>query len=65
MRHLFLLLVFAIAIAPAAKAEPLIADLSESVVKITTGFTGTKVLLFGAIQEQGKIVVVVEGPVTP
>lgn len=62
MRHLFLLLVFAISIAPAAKAEPLIADLSESVVKITTGFTGTKVLLFGAIQEQGKIVVVVEGP---
>lgn len=38
------------------------ADLSESVVKITTGFTGTKVLLFGALQEQGKIVVVVEGP---
>ena len=64
MRHLFLLLVFAIAIAiaPAAKAEPLVADLSESVVKITTGFTGTKVLLFGALQEQGKIVVVVEGP---
>lgn len=62
MRHLFLLLVFAISIAPAAKAEPLIADLSENVVKITTGFTGTKVLLFGAIQEQGKIVVVVEGP---
>lgn len=62
MRHLFLLLVFAIAIAPAVKAEPLVADLSESVVKITTGFTGTKVLLFGALQEQGKIVVVVEGP---
>lgn len=62
MRHFFLLLVFAVSIAPAAKAEPLIADLSESVVKITTGFTGTKVLLFGAIQEQGKIVVVVEGP---
>lgn len=62
MRHFFLLLVFAISIAPTAKAEPLIADLSESVVKITTGFTGTKVLLFGAIQEQGKIVVVVEGP---
>ncbi|MPY75934.1 MAG: hypothetical protein GEU87_16955 [Alphaproteobacteria bacterium] len=62
VRHLFLLLVFAIAIAPAVKAEPLVADLSESVVKITTGFTGTKVLLFGALQEQGKIVVVVEGP---
>jgi uncharacterized protein (TIGR02186 family) len=39
-----------------------VADLTESVEKITTGFTGTKVLLFGAIKEQGKIVVVVEGP---
>lgn len=62
MRTLLLVLGFALSLAPAAKAEPLVADLSESVVKITTGFTGTKVLLFGAIKEQGKIVVVVEGP---
>ena len=62
MRALLLVLGFALSLAPAAKAEPLVADLSESVVKITTGFTGTKVLLFGAIKEQGKIVVVVEGP---
>jgi len=62
MRHVLLGLALAIAIAPAAKAEPLIADLSESVVKITTGFTGTKVLLFGAIEGNGKLVVVVEGP---
>ena len=62
MRTLLLVLGFALSLAPAAKAEPLVSDLSESVVKITTGFTGTKVLLFGAIKEQGKIVVVVEGP---
>lgn len=62
VRHLLLLVVFAISFVPAARAEPLVADLSESVVKITTGFTGTKVLLFGALQEEGKIVVVVEGP---
>jgi uncharacterized protein (TIGR02186 family) len=62
VRHLLLILGFACSFAPAARAEPLVADLSESVVKITTGFTGTKVLLFGAIKEQGKIVVVVEGP---
>ena len=36
-----------------ARAEPLVADISESVVKITTGFTGTKVLLFGAIEGKG------------
>lgn len=62
MRTLLLVLGLALSLAPAAKGEPLVADLSESVVKITTGFTGTKVLLFGAIKEQGKIVVVVEGP---
>ena len=45
-----------------ARAEPLVADISESVVKITTGFTGTKVLLFGAIEGDGKVVVIVEGP---
>jgi len=49
--------------APApVRAEPLIADLSESVVKITAGFTGTKVLLFGAKEGAGHVVVVVEGP---
>ena len=45
-----------------ARAEPLVADLSESVVRITTGFTGTKVLLFGAKESEGHIVVIVEGP---
>lgn len=65
MRTFLLILVFVITVAPAARAEPLIADLSESVVKITTGFTGTKVLLFGAIKEDGKIVVIVEGPRHP
>lgn len=49
--------------APApARAQALIADLSDHLVRITTGFTGSKVLLFGAIEGEGDIVVVVRGP---
>lgn len=52
-------------IAAPSHAEPLVADLSESVVRITTGFTGTKVLLFGAKEGDGRVVVIVEGPRHP
>ncbi len=53
--------------APARAAEPLVADLSKHLVAITTGFAGTDVLLFGAIEETdsksgGDVVVVVRGP---
>ncbi|MFQ5954110.1 MAG: TIGR02186 family protein [Kiloniellales bacterium] len=43
-------------------AEPLVADLSDHRIQITTGFTGTEVLLFGAVEEEGDVVVVVRGP---
>lgn len=62
MRHILFTVALAVALSSETKAEPLVADLSESVVKITTGFTGTKVLLFGAIEGRGKLVVIVEGP---
>ena len=42
--------------------EPLIADLSDHLVAITTGFAGTEVLLFGAVDMPGEVVVVVQGP---
>lgn len=45
-----------------ARAEPLVADLDSHLVAITTGFTGTDVLLFGAIKDEGEIIVVVHGP---
>ncbi|MFC4351953.1 TIGR02186 family protein [Fodinicurvata halophila] len=45
-----------------ARALPLVADLSSHLVAITTGFTGSEVLLFGAIEQPGDIVVVVRGP---
>jgi uncharacterized protein (TIGR02186 family) len=46
----------------ARAAEPLNADLSDHVVAITTGFTGTSLVLFGTRQEPGEIVIVVRGP---
>lgn len=46
----------------AAHAQALIADLSSHLVAITTGFTGTEVLLFGAVEGEGDVIVVVRGP---
>lgn len=45
-----------------AWAQGLVADLSDHFVAITAGFTGTDVLLFGAVDEDGDIAVVVRGP---
>ena len=55
------LIVLAVATPGAARAD-LVADLSEHLVAITTGFTGAKVLLFGATGGEGDVVVVVRGP---
>lgn len=49
-------------LAAPARAAPLVADLSQHRVAITTGFAGTNVLLFGAVEEPGDVVVVVKGP---
>lgn len=62
MRRLLIPIIVAMSLAAPARAEPLLADLSENIVKITTGFTGTKVLLFGAIEGDGQVVVIVRGP---
>lgn len=48
--------------AAAPAAEPLVADLSKHLVAITTGFAGTDVLLFGAVEGEGDVAVVVRGP---
>lgn len=47
---------------PVRAQQPLVADLSEHLLAITTGFTGARVLLFGAVEEAGQVVVVVRGP---
>lgn len=45
-----------------AAEDSLVIDLSDRVVAITTGFTGSNLLLFGAVEQEGDIVVVVRGP---
>jgi uncharacterized protein (TIGR02186 family) len=45
-----------------AAAQPLTADLSSHVIGITTGFTGTSVVLFGSTDGPGDVVVAVRGP---
>lgn len=43
-------------------AAPLVADLSSREIAITTGFAGADLLLFGATDGEGDVVVVVRGP---
>jgi uncharacterized protein (TIGR02186 family) len=63
MRRVFALALIAAGLAPGlARAQPLVADLSDHLVAITTGFTGSDVLLFGAVEGKGEVVVVVHGP---
>ncbi|MBM86591.1 MAG: hypothetical protein CMM47_11280 [Rhodospirillaceae bacterium] len=45
-----------------ARSQALIADLSSHHVAITTGFTGAEVLLFGAVDGAGDVVVIITGP---
>lgn len=51
-----------LAVAGPLRAAPLVADLSKHLVAITTGFAGTDVLLFGAVDEPGDVVVIIWGP---
>jgi uncharacterized protein (TIGR02186 family) len=46
----------------AARAEGLVADLTSHLIAITTGFTGASVVLFGATDGPGDVIVVVRGP---
>lgn len=62
MRAVVLLLLALLWPVSARAAEPLVADLSDHLVAITTGFTGSDVLLFGAVDAVGDVVVVVRGP---
>lgn len=48
-----------------ARSQSLIVDLSDYAVEITTGFAGTDVMLFGAVEGGSDILVVVRGPEGP
>ncbi len=46
-----------------AGAQAVVADLSDHLIAVTTGFAGTKLLLFGAIEgEAADVIIVVRGP---
>lgn len=60
-RILLTLAVFALGNAP-ANADELVADLSDHLVEITMGFEGAELLLFGAVEGDGDVVVLVHGP---
>lgn len=65
MRHLLLAVAVWAAVLGLCRpgaAQDLVADLSDHVIAINTGFTGTKVLLFGATEGEGDVAVVVRGP---
>lgn len=50
--------------APPGRAQGLVADLSDYVIAITVGFTGSRVLLYGATDGEGDVIIVVRGPQT-
>ena len=47
---------------PASAEPPVLADLTSHLIAVTTGFTGTSVVLFGATSEPGAVVAIVRGP---
>jgi uncharacterized protein (TIGR02186 family) len=56
-------LVLLAGLAPGAAAgQALVADLSDHLVAVTTGFSGAELLLFGAVEGEGDVIVVVRGP---
>jgi uncharacterized protein (TIGR02186 family) len=61
---LILLLIACLTSALPARAAGLVADLSNHLIAITTAFSGTDVLLFGAVEPPtGDVAVVVKGPI--
>jgi uncharacterized protein (TIGR02186 family) len=57
-----MVIAFVAAASASARGQALVADLSSHHVAITTGFTGADVLLFGAVDGAGDVVVVITGP---
>lgn len=55
---------FAVVGAVSLKSNDLIADISEEEIRITTGFSGAELLLFGVTDPDGDVIVIVSGPDT-
>jgi uncharacterized protein (TIGR02186 family) len=57
-----LALALAVVAPGAARAQQIVVDLSRDLVAITTGFAGAQLVLFGAMEGDGEVIVVVKGP---
>ncbi len=58
----FLILVFIVLFSGSALAQDISADLSVHEIEVTVGFSGSNLLVFGAIKRKADVVVVVKGP---
>ncbi len=58
-------IVILLALGSGARAQPLVADLSQHLVAITAGFTGADIVMFGATDGPGDVIIVVTGPPKP
>lgn len=62
MKQLITLLLTIIIFTLPANASPVVSGISDNEIEIDSGFTGTKILLFGAKEDAGNIVVTIRGP---
>lgn len=65
MRLIFLMIALLGLLPSTARAQALVADLSDHLIAITAGFAGTDVLLFGATEGEGDVIVLLRGPEAP
>lgn len=65
MIRAFVVLLAALAAAPAARGQAVVVDLSDRRIEIATGFTGAEVLLFGVRDGAADVVVALRGPTVP
>ncbi len=62
MRPLSLLVLLAMALAAPAAAKGIVADVDDHLVEIRTDFAGQDILVFGAIDGPGDVILVMRGP---
>ena len=62
MRARALLVLLAMALAAPAAAKGIVADVDDHLVEITTDFAGQDILVFGAIDGPGDVILVMRGP---
>ncbi|MFK7866326.1 MAG: TIGR02186 family protein [Alphaproteobacteria bacterium] len=60
--HCWLAMLLMLGLGGVARADLLTADLNQYLVEVHTGFTGSNILLFGSVDQEGEIIVTLKGP---